>query len=111
MDTLKDESNAVKHNDFMFYGTFKNAVDMVRRTDENAAGRLCMAIFRLGVRQEWTPDLPLEQRGFLKSIEPLIQRSQEKKEETTEARKRAKAHYKRTQKKSTPPATREAEST
>lgn len=85
MDSLKPDTTATsersERNDFMFYESYKDMVDMVRKKSPEAAGALCMAIIRLGVRREWTEDLPPEQKAFLRSVEPLMKRSKEKKEQ------------------------------
>lgn len=82
MSTLKEnEATATERNNFMFYETYKDTIDVIRKQDPVAAGKLCMAIIRLGVRREWTEDLPPEHRAFLKSIAPYMKRSKEKMEQ------------------------------
>lgn len=82
MDSLKPSvTTATERNNFMFYETYKDTIDVIRKQDPVAAGKLCMAIIRLGVRREWTEDLPPEHRAFLKSIAPYMKRSKEKMEQ------------------------------
>lgn len=106
MNLKNEEKNICERNDFMFYESFKDKVDMVRKDNPEtpeAAGNLCMAIIRLGVRREWTENLPPEQRAFLRTIEPLMERSKEKKEETIKARAKVRERYARQKKDVDPP--------
>lgn len=86
--TTDGQTIPVQYN-FMFLKSYKDSIDLLRDSgNAEAAGKLALAIFRYGVRREWTEDLPDAQRAFMRSIKPYIEGSCEKYKIAVKAQRR-----------------------
>ena len=74
---------STQRNDFMFYESFKDSIDLVRKlySDEEAE-IFCMEIITYGVTGEHYSPMRPELEAVMLSIAPLIEKSREHKEET-----------------------------
>ena len=71
--------------DFMFYGSFKDKIDQIRKIySEAEAETFCMELIRYGVRRERKEKMDPYLEATIRSFYPLIEKSKEKKDQAAE---------------------------